>query len=245
MSLAMSLPELSRIYDQYSALSRVARERFAGSLAGKVLLSAGTDGLPPIVAGTIAGAASLWVDTEGEALRLGMRAGLCDFVVSTLDEALRILKNELRQKRSVSVGLQADPAQCVRQCVARGFQPDIFVRLPPNLQREEQILVERGAVVLVERPHPESDGSLLCWNVNLHAAKTMRRVGQIAAESLDPGRADTSDRLRWLETAPRTLGRAFANEQCLRMDHHESASFVTRVRSEHPAVNLSPENAGT
>ncbi|HLJ79596.1 MAG TPA: hypothetical protein VKT75_19420 [Acidobacteriaceae bacterium] len=245
MSLAMSLPELPRIYRQYSTLSRAARDRLAGSLAGKVLLSAGSDGLSATVAGTIAGAASLWVDADGETLRDGMRAGLCDFVVGTLDEALRILKNEVRQKRPVSVGLQADPAACVRRCIDRGFQPDVLLHSSSSIQREMETLTERGAVVLVEPPPLESDTSLLCWSVDGHAVKTMRAVGQIAAESLDSSRADTPDRLRWIETAPRDLGRTFAKMQCLEMDRHESASFVTRVRSEYPAVRLSLEEAGT
>ena len=244
MSLAMSLPELPRIYRQYSTLSRAARDRFAGSLAGKVLLVTGSGGLSAIVAGTIAGAASLWVDGDGETLRGGMRAGLCDFVVGTLDEALRILKNEVRQKRPVSVGLQADPAACVRQCIDRGFQPDLLLQLLPSLQGEMHILIERGAVVLADPPL-ESDTSLLCWSVDGHAVKTMRAVGQIAAESLDSSRADTPDRLRWIEAAPRALGRSFAKVQCLEMDQHESASFVTRVKAEYPAVRLSLEQAGT
>ncbi|HLJ79523.1 MAG TPA: hypothetical protein VKT75_19055, partial [Acidobacteriaceae bacterium] len=165
-------------------------------------------------------------------------------VVGTLDEALRILKNEVRQKRPVSVGLQADPAACVRQCIDRGFQPDLL-QLLPSLQEKTHLLIERGAVVLVEPPPLESDTSLLCWSVDGHAAKTMRAVGQIAADSLDSSRADTPDRLRWIETAPRALGRTFAKMQCLEMDRHESASFVTRVRSEYPAVRLSLEEAGT
>ncbi|HEV2280679.1 MAG TPA: hypothetical protein VGS02_21050, partial [Acidobacteriaceae bacterium] len=61
MSLAMPLPDISAIHNQYLALSRVARERFSGLLGGKVLLSIGADGLASIIAASIAGAASLWV----------------------------------------------------------------------------------------------------------------------------------------------------------------------------------------
>ena len=35
MSLAMPLPDISAIHNQYLALSRVARERFSGLLGGK------------------------------------------------------------------------------------------------------------------------------------------------------------------------------------------------------------------
>jgi hypothetical protein len=244
-SAAMPLPELSAIHDYYLAVSQIARERFDGSLRGKVLLCTGVDGLPAIVAASIAGAASLWMDGDAETLRGAMRAGLCDFVVGTLDEALRILKNEVRRKRAVSVGLQGDPLTSVRECVDRGFQPDLLVRLPATLQREMQILTQRGALVAAEQVPPRHGTSLLCWSADLDAAKTMRRIGQIAAESLDPGCADTPDRRRWLEATPRYLGRAFANRQCLRMDRDESATFVVRVRSENPAVNIENTDAGT
>lgn len=241
----MPLPELSRIHVQYLALSQVSREQFSGSLGNKVCFSTGPDGLPCIVAASIAGSASLWADADGELLRGAMRAGLCDFVVGTLDEALRILKNEVRRKRAVSVGLQADSARCMRECIDRGFQPDLLLSQPPTITREVQTLVERGAVRLDDRRQPKTNSSLLCWSVDLNEAKTMRRIGQIAVESLSPARDDTPDRQRWLEAAPQYLGRAFANRQCLRMDHNESAAFVARARLEHPAVIILSDNAGT
>lgn len=245
MSLAMPLPDISAIHNQYLALSRVARERFSGLLGGKVLLSIGADGLASIIAASIAGAASLWVESDAEMLRAAMRAGLCDFVVGTLDEALRILKNEVRQKRAVSVGLHADPASCLRECIDRGFQPDLLMGLPASLQEPTQIMVQRGAVLLPQSGPSEHGTSLLCWSVDSDAAPTMRRIGQIAAESLDAARADTADRQHWLKSASRYLGRAFANRQCVRMDRNESATFVARVRSDFPAVRLSTDEAGT
>lgn len=241
----LSPSALPGIYEQFLILRTIARKRFAGPLGGKVLLSGGPNGLPAVVAAAIAGTASLWVEADGETLRGALRAGLCDFVVGTLDEALRILKNEVRRKRAVSVGLQADPAASLRACIDRGFQPDLLLPLPSSLQAEMRTLVERGAVVLSGRPGAKNDTSLLCWSTDLDAAKTMRHVSQIAAESLDAARADTPDRLRWLQSAPPLLGRAFANRQCLCMDRHESAKFAARVRAEHPDVRLSPENAGT
>ena len=239
----LSLPALSAIYEQFCVLRTTARERFAGLLGGRVLLSTGADGLASIIAASIAGAASLWVDSDAEMLRAAMRAGLCDFVVGTLDEALRILKNEVRQKRAVSVGLQADPAYCLRECVDRGFQPDLLMGSPAS--QPMQIIVGRGAVLLPQSEQPEHGTSLLCWSVDSDAAPTMRRIGQIAAESLDAARADTADRQHWLKSASRYLGRAFANRQCVRMDRNESATFVARVRSDFPAVRLSTDEAGT
>ena len=245
MCLAMPLPEITTIHDQYLALSGVARERFAGELGGRVLLSIGGGGQAAIVAASIAGAASLWVDAEAEILRGAMRAGLCNFVVGTLDEALRILKNEVRQKRPVSVGLPADPAACLREMVERGFQPDLIVGSAAGSEQPMATLIERGAVIVSKREEAERDTSLLSWSVDTEAARAMPQISRVAAESLDPERADTAARLRWLEVSQRYLGRNFARQGCVRMDRDESARFVARVRSLHPTVTLTGEGAGT
>lgn len=231
----MSLPELSRIHEQYLGLSRVAREQFGASLAGKLVLRTSFDaeGAAVAVAASVAGAASLCVDGNAEALRGGLRAGFCDFVVSTLDEALRILKNEIRRGLPVCVGLTAEPAACVAAMAERGVQPDLVSVDEPA----SRVFVERGALVL--GPGESDDGtSLLRWSVASDAARAMPRVARLAAEALDKKRADTAARQRWLELAPRYLGRSFAGRQCLRMTAGETAAFLARVGMEETSVRI-------
>lgn len=244
MSLAMPLAAITSIHEQYSALSRLAREQFAGALGGKIVLCSGTSRAGAVVAASVAGAASLWVDADAGGMRAALRAGFCDFVVTTLDEALRILKNEVRQKRPVSVGVSTDPLPSLREMVERGFQPDLLVGSAAGPERETRILIERGSVVVPERLGPESDTALLCWTVDAGAPRTLQQIAAMAAEVLDPGRSDTAARRRWLEVAPRYLGRSFAREGCVRMDRDESAVFVARMRAEYPAVSLTCDSAG-
>jgi hypothetical protein len=238
---AMSVPRLATIHEQYLGLCKVARERFTGTLGGKLVLRAGFDtdtgtgGAAIVVAASVAGAASLCVDGNAEALRSGLRVGLCDFVVSTLDEALRILKNELRRGLPVCVGLTANPAECLAAMVERGVQPDLVsVDGDPEASR---VFVARGAVLIAAT---EEDGgtSLLCWSVETDAARAMPRVARLAAEELEVGRADTVARRRWLEMAPRYLGRSFAGRQCLRMTAGEAAAFLARLGMEEQSVTI-------
>ena len=234
---AMSIPELSTIHEQYLGLCRVTRERFAGALGGKLLLRTGFDaeGAAVVVAASVGGAASLCVDGDAEALRAGLRVGQCDFVVSTLDEALRILKNEVRRGLPVCVGLTADPVECLAAMVERGVQPDLV-----SVDRDSEAswaFVSRGAVELV-RPEGDAGTSLLGWGVAADAARTMPRVARMAAEALDDGRADTAARRRWLELAPRYLGRSFAGRQCLRMTKGEAVAFLARVGMEEQSVTI-------
>jgi urocanate hydratase len=80
-------------------------------------------------------------------MKSAMRAGYLDFVVNTLDEALRTLKNEIRQKRPLSVGLIADVEATLTEMVERGVQPDLQL-VPagcPNLYNPQlQTLRTRG-----------------------------------------------------------------------------------------------------
>jgi hypothetical protein len=236
----MPLPELSLVHDRYLALTRLARERFAGRLAGRLLLRCGFDaaGVATAVAASVAGAASLCVDADAGALRQGLRAGLCDFVVVSLDEALRILKNEIRRGLPVAVCLAADPELSAGELADRGVQPDVLSLdgvEPPGAQQ----MLERGALRITNDAAPEAGTSLLSWSVAADAARTMPRIAAMASETLDDACASTPARRRWLEISPRYLGRAFGWRQCLRMTQAEAAAFSARVRATIPAVNLS------
>jgi hypothetical protein len=95
--------------------------------AGGLVLCCGSgcagSGVPTSV--NIAGGTTLAVDADGAAMKAAMRAGYLDFVVNTLDEALRTLKNEVRQKRPLSVGVIADVDAALAEMVHRGVQPDL------------------------------------------------------------------------------------------------------------------------
>jgi len=98
---------------------------------GSLLLAVG---LTPIgsalsLAANIAGAASLAIDPRPEACRAALHSGACDFSVNTLDEAMRILKNQVRQRRPVSVALEAPPTPAVAELLDRGVLPQLFTAL--------------------------------------------------------------------------------------------------------------------
>ena len=57
-----------------------------------------------------------------------------DFVVNSLDEALRTLKNEIRQRRPLAVALLADPDQVTDEAAERGLAPRLILS---GLPREE------------------------------------------------------------------------------------------------------------
>lgn len=240
----LRLPELAQVHDIYLSLSRIAPERSADSLGGKLLLRCGldADGIAVVVAGSIAGAASLCVDADAERLRDGLRAGLVDFVVGYLDEALRILKNEIRRALPISVGLGIDPEPCIAAMIERGLQPDL---LSAVARKQAHIFAERGAIALPEKASPDSETSLVQWTVAADPAHAMPRIARIASGVLDASCADTPARQRWLDESPRYLGRAFGSRQCLRMREAEISTFLSRMRSEASSAGITRDGEPT
>ena len=89
----------------YAGLISVAEWGAQAGLGGKLLYAGQLDGEARalLVAANIAGAASLVATADVTAAKRAMRDGVVDFLVTSLDEALRILKNELRQRQAVAV----------------------------------------------------------------------------------------------------------------------------------------------
>lgn len=100
------------------------RTEWSGALI--VACGLGASGEALSVAANIAGGGFLGIDARAEACRAAMRAGACDFVVNTVDEALRVLKNEIRKRKPVSVALQMDEAKALDEVTRRGVLPEMF-----------------------------------------------------------------------------------------------------------------------
>jgi len=112
----------------FETFSAAGEKHFGGDLSGKLIVSGGMGGMggaQPLAA-TMAGAAFLGIDVDPERIKKRLKTGYCDFMVNTLDEALRILKNAVRKKEAVSVGLVANCADVIPELAERGVVPDIL-----------------------------------------------------------------------------------------------------------------------
>ncbi|HXF13929.1 MAG TPA: urocanate hydratase [Terriglobales bacterium] len=112
----------------FETFSAAGEKHFGGDLAGKLIVSGGMGGMggaQPLAA-TMAGAAFLGIDVDPERIKKRLKTGYCDFMVTTLDEALRILKNAVRKKENISVGLVGNCADIIPELANRGVVPDIL-----------------------------------------------------------------------------------------------------------------------
>src|SRR5689334_7175569 len=116
------------IQGTFETFSAAAEKSFGGDLAGKLIVSGGMGGMggaQPLAA-TMAGASFLGIDVDPKRIKKRLKTGYCDFLVNTLDEALRILKNAVRKKENISVGLVGNCADIIPELAERGVVPDIL-----------------------------------------------------------------------------------------------------------------------
>src|SRR6266446_1564074 len=76
--------------------------------------------MPPMPPVTMNGAAFLGIDADPERIKRRVKTGYCDVMVTSLDEALRILKNALRKREATSVGLVGNCADLIPELARRG-----------------------------------------------------------------------------------------------------------------------------
>ncbi|HYE25222.1 MAG TPA: urocanate hydratase [Clostridia bacterium] len=116
------------IQGTFETFAAAGQKHFAGELAGRLIVSGGMGGMggaQPLAA-TMTGACFLGIDPDPERIKKRLRSGYCDFMVNSLDEALRILKNAVRKKENISVGLVANCADVIPKLAERGVVPDIL-----------------------------------------------------------------------------------------------------------------------
>jgi Urocanase Rossmann-like domain len=226
------MPSVARVRAHYAALCAAAASQFGtGSLAGRLLLIDGLadEGDALLIAASIAGAASLVLETQPDAVRYCVRNGIVDFAVITLDEALRILKNEVRKQQPIAVLLEREEAGVLAEMVDRGAQPDMlrWAAPEPALKAYIEILRERGARLLP--PALEADPDLaheVGWRAGEGGSSALRQLDLLADQVLPQ---DDRERQNWIARAPRYLSRALRLERRVAMTEQESAAFLAAV----------------
>jgi urocanate hydratase len=200
-------------------------------LGGRLIYAGKLDGecRALLAAGNIAGAASLAATADAAAQKLAIRDGVADFLVTSLDEALRILKNEIRKRAAVAVCVALAPEAVEREMLERGVLPD---QLRPDAAAgpETAPFVLQGARKIKLFP-PEESRALLTWRVAAAPARWMPKLDAIALDclSLESSPAASAAR-RWLRLAPRYLGRLAQGVRVLYCEPEAARVFVMRLQ---------------
>jgi urocanate hydratase len=112
----------------YETFGAVANTHFDGTLAGRLVASAGLGGMggaQPLAA-TMLGAAFLGVEVDPARIAKRVATGYCDRQTASLDEALAWLDRARSERRALSVGLVGNAAEVMPELVRRGVVPDVL-----------------------------------------------------------------------------------------------------------------------
>jgi urocanate hydratase len=215
----------AQVVQAYSALIESA-DREAG-LGGRLLYAGELDdmGRACVVAANIAGAATLAATADRAAQKQAIRDGVTDFLVNSLDEALRILKNQLRKRETASVCVALSPTAVEGEMKDRGIEPDL-------LRREVRFTPCHEALMLQEEPQEEGDlkkiPALVTWRVDSELPRDLSRLDEIAVNCLG---ADEWQARRWMRLAPRYFGRLAQGQRLIASHREFAARFAEQVKS--------------
>ena len=111
----------------YQTFAAAAEQHFGGSLAGRVVLTAGLGGMGGAqpLAVTMNGGVAICVEVDAERIRRRIETGYLDKSTTSLDEALSWATSAAADKQAVSIGLLGNAADVVPEIVRRGFVPDM------------------------------------------------------------------------------------------------------------------------
>ena len=204
-----------------------------------------------VAALNVAGAATLLAAPESAAQRRAMRDALVDFVVNSMEEALRIMKNEVRQRRAVSVAVAVSAEYLIEEMLRRGVQPDALPArsaLPHTAAtnkttREIALDVAHEARLEIAFDAMRKNGArcldgsrqgeqrFIAWLREPCCSQKLSRE-EVAAHAIVRDAA----RQRWLRLAPRYLGRMEQRKMGVGMSAEEAAAWEQAVSGESAAV---------
>lgn len=210
---------------------------------GAVILCCGLgeQGSALALASNIAGAVCLCLEDDPDVCRQALRTGACDFVVNTLDEALRTMKNEVRKHQPLSVGLQGKTSLVLQELLARGVLPELCTNFTDDVSYGEALrhLQSLGARIINFAEAPAIEGSLEArtiidaavaerqWRLYSFPFTTTAALRAFDAHALSTLPDEDHLRRRWLHAAPRILQRERPIHRVLWLTEQEKQSPVS------------------
>ncbi len=111
----------------YETFAAAARKRFDGTLAGRLVVTAGLGGMGGAqpLAVTMCGGTALCVEVDLQRIERRIQTGYLDERAADLDDALRRLDGAARERRPLSIGLLGNAAEVLPELARRGVHIDV------------------------------------------------------------------------------------------------------------------------
>jgi urocanate hydratase len=111
----------------YECFAEIARRKHGGSLAGTITVTAGLGGMGGAqpLAVTMNGGVALCIEVERERIERRLQTRYLDELADDLDDAVARCLAAKKERRALSVGLQANAADVLPALLSMGFEADI------------------------------------------------------------------------------------------------------------------------
>jgi len=112
----------------FETLAAAARKHFGGSLQGKLVVTAGLGGMGGAqpLAITMNGGVGIIAEVDPARIKRRLDTGYVDTMTDSLDEALKMADQALKEGRALSIALLANAADFLPELVRRGITPDVL-----------------------------------------------------------------------------------------------------------------------
>jgi urocanate hydratase len=111
----------------YETFSSCADKHFKGSLAGRLILTAGLGGMggaQPLAA-TMCGAVCIAIEIDEAKIKRRLKNGYVDTMAESYGQAIKMARDAKAKKQPLSIGLLGNAAEVVPEFAAREIIPDI------------------------------------------------------------------------------------------------------------------------
>jgi urocanate hydratase len=177
----------------HETFAAVARKRFGGSLAGRLVVTAGLGGMGGAqpLAVTMCGGAALCIEVDRSRIERRIETGYLDERAADLDDALERLETAATERRGLSIGLLGNAADVLPELVKRGVHVDVVTDQtsahdPLNGYLPRGLTVEQGEAL--RREDPDEYLQRVGESVLAHV-DAIRTLGRRGAEAFDYGNA--------------------------------------------------------
>lgn len=111
----------------YETFAEASRQHFGGTLAGRLVVSAGLGGMSGAqpLAVTMNEGVAIVVEVDPKRAQRRVETRYCHCLTDNLDEAMKLAKKAMSEKRPLSIGLIGNAAEVLPEMVRRGITPDL------------------------------------------------------------------------------------------------------------------------
>ncbi len=170
----------------YETFAEIARQQFDGSLAGRLIVSAGLGGMggaQPLAA-TMNGGVFLGVEVRQERIQRRLETGYCDRMATSLDEAITLTEKAQAAHEPLSVALLGNIADVLPEMVQRGIVPDVLTDQTAAHDLRvgyvpAELSVEEAEAMAVSDPSSYMDRVLDSMVVHVDAMLALQKAGSV------------------------------------------------------------------